>query len=319
MRTAWLGFMTFCAMLSCGSEGDDFWLRQQARGEPLDTRSALQALASDVDDMASYSGLGVRANAATRLRLEQAFGGRDGRHLRAYFDARIRHYLTLKDAARYVVEGSGLVETTRPDPLSDIEVGAINWGADLWMTRIVQDAPMTLRGDKVFSIDSSRVGLMLIGPGYNPTRFSGSGDEATLDVYGPLFRQGILLHEARHSDCTGGFLQWDVELARRGITAHTFATKRRGPSCNHTHVPCPDGPYADIFACDGHAWGAYALQLLFIDALLGTPTLARADVYFLEGIRIDIRSRLLLNYEDMLAGAFGPPDMSHYNGIVPSP
>ncbi|MGE0631624.1 MAG: hypothetical protein AB7O96_04410 [Pseudobdellovibrionaceae bacterium] len=76
-------------------------------------------------------------------------------------------------------------------------------------------------------------------------------------------RIGTLVHEARHSDCTGGL---KTSFINTYINNHIQQKTWRNAesACLHYHNKCPVGhDMAGEVACDTHLWGAYAAGGMF--------------------------------------------------------
>jgi hypothetical protein len=150
-------------------------------------------------------------------------------------------------------------------------------------------------------ISSSRIGLIQLGDGYVAERVE------------PMDRLETLVHEGRHSDCTGGMSRLDVLRLKLGQIPENSA-------CGHAHAICPDGhPMAGIPACDLHPWGAYTIGALF------TVTVSQRCTNCSESERLaaelssyDSLSRVEPGIlETSLKGGFGPPDMWS-QGLLPN-
>lgn len=83
-------------------------------------------------------------------------------------------------------------------------------------------------------------------------------------LLGPMGRISTLVHEARHSDCTGGV---KTSLVNSYIRANISGAQPNAPytsACLHLHNACPAGHDLEgISACDTHLWGAYAIGAMF--------------------------------------------------------
>lgn len=175
-------------------------------------------------------------------------------------------------------------------------VMASNIGTALWLERVAgnPDVSRFRIGEQQLEITSPRVGLIMLGEGYS-YRFD------TLD------RVGTLVHEARHSDCTGGLSDRDRALLRRNQLPANRA-------CGHLHVECPiTHEYGGIPACDAHPWGAYAVQAVFFSAVarecLGCD---EEELQLAMLVGADSASRVLI-LDELLSGLHGFPDMSSVN------
>src|SRR5262249_4759019 len=131
-------------------------------------------------------------------------------------------------------------------------------------------------GEEKVALNSSRVGIIQLGVGY--TQKVGQGSEQRY-ARTEVERVSTLVHEARHSDCTGGLWKSDLERFRKG----DMPTHRE---CGHLHINCPpDHALAGLPACDGAPWGAYAIGGLYSAGVFKTckncdektKALAKAD------------------------------------------
>ncbi len=127
---------------------------------------------------------------------------------------------------------------------------------------------------------------------------------ATFGNLHPVEQVRILIHEARHSDCTGGVLASDLERFenRQPMKRH---------ECGHSHALCPSGPLEGEFACDEHPWGAYVVDAIYSGAVSLTCTnCSETDKTVAEAMSLDSISRLTYDFSDLMNGRFGAPDMS---------
>ena len=152
-------------------------------------------------------------------------------------------------------------------------------------------------GDRVLELDSSHVGIIQLGAGYKE-KFAPS-----------IVRQSTLIHEARHSDCTGGIKRSVLDDLLKGIFPENS-------SCGHLHVKCPAGhDYAGYMACDKGAWGAYAVEAVYGSVISKTCTnCSETEKQIALISALDSVSRVLV-LDDMLAGRLGPPDMTS-SGVI---
>ena len=146
--------------------------------------------------------------------LSKIFGGMDGPAFVTYFNARV-HYVYQQDADVSISPQSfthtnwSKVATAE----SGVVMGAVNLGTALWFMGLLDRTPVTLfAGGETIPLNSSRTGLVILGPGYKE-RSMRLEDGSAANVP-PAYRQATLMHEARHSDCTGGIRQQDLEVAR---------------------------------------------------------------------------------------------------------
>ncbi len=160
--------------------------------------------------------------------------------------------------------------------------------------------------DQWLTFEDPRVGYISLYPGYNTARTQG----LNLSVS----RLGTLVHEGRHSDCTGG-------IARSSLTRYQ-QTRDEGAlmttQCGHVHVRCPQGhDLANSPACDGRMWEAYGVGALFSKAFVSCKDCSEeerqvATYEMSESLnRIDPRA-----LEQFNSGNAPPPDMSSEVKII---
>lgn len=177
-------------------------------------------------------------------------------------------------------------------------VMASNVGTVLWMiSEALENGDLrSLFGEGEVQLDSSRVGIIQIGGGY----WQGTSW---------LERMGTQVHEARHSDCTGGLTRADLQRIKNQELPDN-------PTCGHLHEICPeDHAYVGLPACDRHAWGAYAVQAVYFAVLARSCSNCNGgEIQLAEVIASDAASRILV-LDEMLSGQLGSPDMSS-SGVV---
>jgi hypothetical protein len=180
-------------------------------------------------------------------------------------------------------------------------VVASNPGGLFWMFReqMAPKADLEVRlGNLRVPLSTSRIGLMHIGEGYVARDKNGE------PLLSSMERIGTLVHEGRHSDCTGGIDEIDLEMMRYGFLP-------RNPGCLHLHQPCPEGHALEgIPACDAHAWGSYAMGAVFGVSVAKKCTNCTEEE--IQGALIDALDSMerILPLEEMMAGVRGAPDMS---------
>jgi hypothetical protein len=180
-------------------------------------------------------------------------------------------------------------------------VMALNIGTALWFVQLANKSPFTLNfkiGDTSVPLTSPRVGLVELGPGYTMTQTPG-GTQITA-----VIRSETLVHEARHSDCTGGLAQSDLDLINAGQMPQNH-------ECGHLHINCPEGhPLAGLPACDDLPWGAYTIGALYAKELaLSCQNCTAVERAQAVADAADSFSRVTV-LADMLNGKYGDPDMS---------
>lgn len=260
--------------------------------DPALSANEASKVANDIERIGSMSmdGSGIKF-------FSDIFGGNDASSVTRYLQERVRWILSSQmDLDRAMVPisrgGSG---DSKP------QVVATNIGAAMWFETMSHGLPPTglQVGNQVVEVRSTRAGVIQLGDAY-------SSEKAPA-----MLRASTLIHEARHSDCTGGVSRQDLDLLKAGgEPVHR--------ECGHMHVICPPGhPYAGYPACDDHAWGAYAVESDFVVAVAkscgncSTEDRNTALVVF-----VDASSRVL-NLDSLLNGELGPPDMSSSDAVRP--
>ncbi|MBU6375966.1 MAG: hypothetical protein KGQ59_08230 [Bdellovibrionales bacterium] len=235
-----------------------------------------------------------RIDASQNRWFTTVFGDSDSGVLEPFLQDRVRFVLSQKtDVSSRVRVQSGMLYQEQ-----DSGRGATNL-ATLWFVK----KSLEPRGvwfelnSRVLAIDSTRVGLVQLGPAFHQVP--------------ALVQAGVLLHEARHSDCTGGVLRSDLD---RWMQGQDPVRK----TCAHLHVPCPAGHiYEGIYACDSEPWGAYSMNLLYFLAIReDCPQCTDEERVLADAASLDAASRLLFSAEAMLAGSLGAPDMSHSTEVL---
>jgi hypothetical protein len=181
---------------------------------------------------------------------------------------------------------------------------ALNIGTALWFEALAQ-SPKKLGfriGDSVVPLETSRVGIIQMGQGYTLKK---NGHYA----FPELARISTIVHEARHSDCTGGMSRADLERVIAGDMPVSHA-------CGHLHEVCPEGhEYAGYYACDNEAWGAYSVEGVYA-AAIAKACKNCTDEEKKVGLMMasDALSRVI-PLDDMMSGKLGDPDMSSTSEI----
>jgi len=246
-------------------------------------------------DLSELKLRGVRAEAGSTF--EKVFGGRTSSELVRFFNERVSLLLP---------PGVGIRERVEPTQAMASGVVSIgtNVGASFWLQSVASGAPSFIllrdgKGRKV-PVDSTRVGIVQLAPGY-----FGQGAAPT-----SLARTAALVHEARHSDCTGGLSAADIARMRdRSLRREERYPENR--ACGHLHSICGiEHPYAGLMACDSHPWGAYAIEAVYASELARSCRACSEEQRQVAGmIALDSLSRVREGGK-MMRGEFGDPDMS---------
>lgn len=155
-------------------------------------------------------------------------------------------------------------------------------------------------GSLEIPILSTRVGIVRIGEAYSKEK-TPRGTVLTASA-----RTAALIHQGRHSDCTGGITEDELEEVR------AWGLPSSG-QCGHFHAICPKGhPYEGAAACDGHAWGAFGIEGVFASEYAslcagGCNELQRQQAY---AVAMDSYSRILIPLRELFSGQAGMPDLS---------
>jgi hypothetical protein len=236
----------------------------------------------------------------------QVFGTEGSRSVIRYIDERINYVIgpevSINEYVRTDSGGSGSSAAPRfhrqiaPASYGHAErprILAQNIGIDLWLNQEAFGAGnmMFSLGGSAIPITSPRIGLFRIFPDYLTDFF--------------IENISAIIHEARHSDCTGGLTDDLIQAVQAG--------EQSIPSqCGHLHSICPSSvqDYGGLAACDAFAWGAYSVQALWLDHVVNhCRNCRRRDQILANGILLDTLLRIP-NYQRMVRGDFGPPNMS---------
>ena len=262
---------------------------------------------------------------------QSVFNGFSGSDIRAYMDLRIHSFFSQYDIAHSAEPTAGVLNEPEPagklDEKAKAVVGAANIGALAWFQTLFVNRPLTfVIAGQTIQPKSSRVGIMMIGPGYDRVQQNSDG---SLFRFPREYRQSILIHEARHSDCTGGITQSAIDRARMIGSFNGFLEKTQESNCAHLHAICPSWHNLhDLAGCDDKPWGAYAVQSMYSFALYYKAK-AHGDLVLMRIMEIsaaDAATRLLYvidandsehvpHISRLFNGQFGPPDMSS-TGVI---
>jgi len=219
-------------------------------------------------------------------RFNDIFGGPKSSDVISFMDTRINYVI---DSETDINNRILVRELNAVQP----ETVATNIGMGLWQLSLALESQKIdfEINDSPVPINSGRTGIIQLG--------------SIFDRLSTSERFGTLVHEARHSDCTGGMLQSDIERIRNNQQPLNY-------KCGHRHEICPGGhPYEGSFACDAHPWGAYVVQSIFAASIaLTCANCSESQKTVAEAISIDSASRLLYDLNELLEGRLGPPDMS---------
>jgi hypothetical protein len=296
-----------CSSKSSDSAGDQ---GQDVADDPHALYSAdLNALANVDSSQSAIMDYDMRND---RL-FSKIFGGTSFYDVSRYYNDRIKYAVTMDEFSH--LQSS----TTLPDQgwlksshdrdnggdSGNSQLGAVNVGTLLWLESVVANTPLSVFIDNDWrSIESTRAGIMMFGPAYKSRIYDSYGDAHILP---PAYRQSILMHEARHADCTGGLSQKTLQIMRNAQSAEEFTQKVPFMRCGHLHVVCKSGELAGIPACDAERFGAYKVGAVFIAGILDAET-DYVSRKILEMVELDYETRQQESYD--LAGFGRDPDMT---------
>jgi hypothetical protein len=301
-------------MLACGG------------GQKSSSHTSLSQKDLAAQDVASFdsmdaSPLRTYDNANGNL-ITKLFGAATGSSVHTYLNRRIHYYFNSQELNTLVTSPSSLPNQQmfsavirRPasahGPADDdgvIEVAA-NVGTLLWYLGLTNSTSVTATiANKVIPVTSSRVGIMHLGDGYVKALQLSDGTIMKIPL---AYRQATLVHEARHSDCTGGLTQADV-TALTGYTSYTQTAQNFKLECGHLHSICVGGDYDGVSACDDRDWGAYAVGTVFLESVMSTYSGSELEV--LQADYADLLTRFQNDYDQMKTAA--NPDMTS-DGVSP--
>lgn len=289
-----------CAKNSEGDAETEAIQRQIQKQFPVnfDQQLSPAELAAVVRDFKAI--LDSSVNAASGSLFESAFGGTRVDAVVQYMGERV-HYILAPDlpiSAR--IEMGATAPEPSPSPSSPQDpqkrgiVLATNVGTVVWMIQEAHpEESLFLRfNSERVHFETSRVGLIQLGKSYASAALTS------------LERATVLVHEGRHSDCTGGLMQSDLAKIRAGEYPASNL-------CGHRHVACPAGHALEgLPACDEHPWGAYSIEAIYASAIEKTCDKCTSEQRELAAVaKLDALSRILV-LEPMLKGELGLPDMS---------
>jgi hypothetical protein len=236
----------------------------------------------------------------------QIFGGTDAADVTNYLDTRLRFYF---DQGNRTATITGMED--RPVTIAEIfpqssdpraQVGAVNAGTGLWLSSLVYRKSLSLSvGSESHPINASRIGITILGPGYQSNLETSRG---SIPLH-PTFRQAVLIHEARHSDCTGGISETWLESVRQLGRSQAASDKYFGLQCGHLHAKCPSGHDLEgLAACDREPWGAYTVGNIFYRAVAREFEIGSVDYQVASYYIADFESRVLVDRDGTT------PDMS---------
>lgn len=197
----------------------------------------------------------------------------------------------------------------------DFSFVAENISMPTWLKSVVNQQRVDIvTTNKVIRVYSSRPAIVMLGSGYT-TQISTSRGSLKIPW---IYRIGKLIHEARHSDCTGGFFKSDVALAKKSRSSQEFMTFFKSSRCGYLHALCfsNDPDLRGTYACEREPWGPYSIEAIFFDAMKEGLAHDSAEYLQMDLFARDAKRRLNFRFEDLVSGLLGPPDLTNLNRIV---
>jgi hypothetical protein len=287
----------FVAFSGCGTQQD-----------PDVNNPQKKLLTNDLQELSSYDNSGaVALDQQANGIFTQVFGGTSGADLTSYLNTRI-HYYVDKDEDITVSPSDYSVKGWTED--QNATENAENISIEYWILGLINNVTVSFEfQDQTVNVTSARTGIVILDDGYSDkVQFNGAEVDAP-----SFYRQSILLHEARHSDCTGGLSEGQLNSISRDESSTEFSAHGDAGHCGHLHVVCPDGSdYAGLFACDNETYGAYGVQDIFLRAAQLQITADGENHTLVDAMEIDAYSRLI---NDTSSSDY--PDMSSSDIVSP--
>jgi hypothetical protein len=277
--------------------------------DPALSQANKDLLRSDVAALENYN---IQAESGSYF--AKSFGGTSGANVLQYMDDRVNYIVPeLDDLSSRIKLGWFSLPSDGSNSSSDPTASdkravtmALNIGFALWMANEANPLPINLNfqiGGTSVPLTSPRVGIVELGQGYTMAQ-TPRGTKIT-----PVIRTTTLVHEARHSDCTGGLGENDLAELKAGQIPDDH-------ECGHMHVNCPAGhPLSGLPACDDLPWGAYSIEGVFAASLgANCANCTEDEKQQALAAAADAFSRVTV-IDGMLDGKAGDPDMSSTDKI----
>lgn len=295
-------FALFFSLAGCGGGNDggaDGGAPEQSEtastvtlDSELDSEES-QAVSSGINSMSEFVIRGEEIRG-----FQEVFQGNSSSSVSSYFNERVNYAISASTELidRTFVNGK---EVRPPSDPPQVVTLALNWSKPLWLlTRLSPTDKVQVKINEEFvDISSTRIGLIQLGPDFPEIN--------------ELLQVTTLVHEARHSDCTGGLPASDLERVRNGL-------RPENNLCGHAHVACPPGHELEGEpGCDSHPWGAYTVNAIYTASLaLACSSCTEVQKAVADIITIDSINRLLFDFQALLNGDLGPADMSSSDQII---
>jgi hypothetical protein len=263
-----------------------------------------QKIAADLGEMSAMQFQGIEPGSA----YAQIFGTTEATSVLGYLNTRVKYVIgeNVKLADRVGTQMEYTAFSFRDffgKFFNKPQTIASNVGTLLWFNALAQEQGRLYFkvGTSAVPVLSSRIGIVRLGRAY-------TGGRTDAGV-----RQNTWVHEARHSDCTGGLRSDDLQRIKNN---QVDALSSR--SCGHLHVLCPQGhALAGAYGCDALPWGAYSIGAVYSAAVDKacvncSPQTKKAA----RMMALDSLSRVLVNVQDMMTGRLGRPNMTSLAAIT---
>jgi hypothetical protein len=275
---------------------------------PLDlVKQDLQALQTE-----SFNGVS-RLDPILRERFIDMFGGTSSVEVRKYFHSRLNYFL-YPSLSGYEVSPStfkyqGWTKPARPSKGGPSTI-AFNLGSMFWLQSLVDGTPVSIADQgTVIHFDSHQSNVVQLSAQYTDVHYFEDGTYVRIPA---AFRLGVLAHEARHSDCTGGVTEEDLENMRSAVSYEDFLQRSPRFECAHFHSVCvidPGGP--EIPACDEHSWGSYMFSWVYAEAMAADPDKSEHEKQLLNSMAISFKQRLRkFDVDAVMADTHQKPNMT---------
>ncbi len=288
--------------------------------KPPNTREAaeigdsLSLLESDLNALSSLNEKGPRAyDASSNGRFYQIFGGYSGKNVRDFINERIQYYFKASDGYSLSPPDQKIIHRNwiykGLESIDDTNVLAFNFGTQIWIQGLLDRTTYTVTLDKgqVVPATSSRVGIVGLTARY--VKYLPKNDNSSTEI--PIeFRQSTIIHEARHSDCTDGITESDLNRIRQAQSYSEFIHNSHARKCGHFHSPCETGDLKGLLACDLDPWGSYGIQMIFLEGVINNIKPGAAAWQILNAKILDNKSRVQFGYLRMIYSQAHHPNMN---------
>ena len=192
-------------------------------------------------------------------------------------------------------------------------IGALNLSIDFWLQGLIDQTEYTLILPNGYRIrmNNPREAVVSVGPAYAMS--------ANNTPTPTIISQSMLVHEARHSDCSGGISHRDLLMMKSSQNYLEFSQNSQSKKCGYLHDLCPSThALAGQAACDTMPWGAYTAGIIFLEGALfrtdpyhfGKAVKSNLEWQLAQTYLLEFKTRLLFNYRHMIEGRLGDPDLS---------